>query len=295
MRRGLALPRIAVVLFCVFASFVPGWAEATTKILLVVAHPDDEYYFAATVYRMAVEQGARVDELVITDGEGGYRYSTLAEPYYQKTLTVESVGRRELPAIRRREAVNAGKILGIKEHYFLNQKDQHFTTDQQAGVKSGWNDSLITSRIAGLARKEHYAYIFCILPRSSTHGAHQAAASLAATAIQELPESLRPVILGFDTDESPMEKSSDAGGLLQWTSRYGFAFDRTTRFGFQNSLNYQIVVDWMIAEHKSQGLLQTMCEKNATEYVWVDRAGTSDAEANAAILFARLGQPVAHK
>jgi hypothetical protein len=47
--------------------------------LIVVAHPDDDYYFAATVYRMAVQLHGQVDELIITNGEGGFRYSILAE------------------------------------------------------------------------------------------------------------------------------------------------------------------------------------------------------------------------
>ena len=50
-----------------------AFAQPPGKALLVVAHPDDEYYFAATVYRMAVQSGGTVDELIITDGEGGFR------------------------------------------------------------------------------------------------------------------------------------------------------------------------------------------------------------------------------
>jgi len=75
-------------LLCVFFSVGLALAQTPGKTLLVVAHPDDEYYFAATVYRMAVQLGGRVDELIITNGEGGYRYSTLAEPFYKKSLTV---------------------------------------------------------------------------------------------------------------------------------------------------------------------------------------------------------------
>jgi len=121
--------RLIAVAMCAFLlqSF-PASAEPPGKTLLVVAHPDDEYYFAATVYRMAVQLHGRVDELIITNGEGGFRYSTLAEPYYNKSLTVEKIGRAELPAIRRKEALNAGKIIGIKRHFFLNQKDDNFTT-----------------------------------------------------------------------------------------------------------------------------------------------------------------------
>src|SRR4051794_33829972 len=102
--------RLVVVFLSGLLLPILGRAEALTKILLVVAHPDDEYYFAATVYKMAVQRDAQVDELIITDGEGGFRYSTLAEPYYGKTLTVEAVGRKELPLIRKKEDINAGRI-----------------------------------------------------------------------------------------------------------------------------------------------------------------------------------------
>jgi N-acetylglucosamine malate deacetylase 2 len=274
---------------------IPSPAHAATKILLVVAHPDDEYYFAATVYKMAVQLDAQVDELIITDGEGGFRYSTLADAYYGKSLTVEAIGRKELPSIRRKEALNAGRILGIRRHFFLNQKDQRFTTDEKEGQKNGWNTGFITGKITAEVYKEHYQYIFCILPRATTHGHHQAAAALAATAIHNLPEDLRPVMLGFDTDATdlnPGEKFKDA---QQWDQKYSYAFDRTTRFGFHNALTYQIVVDWMIAEHKSQGLLQTMCEKDPAEYIWVDRASASDARMAAKSLFAYLEAAVAYK
>ena len=71
---------------------------------------------------MAVQLGGAVDELIITNGEGGFRYSTLAEAYYKKPLTIEAVGRKELPTIRRREAIQAGRVLGIRTHYFLNRE-----------------------------------------------------------------------------------------------------------------------------------------------------------------------------
>jgi N-acetylglucosamine malate deacetylase 2 len=291
----LVAVRVAALLLCACSLRVMAWSEEAPKILLVVAHPDDEYYFAATTYKLAVERNAQVDEVVITDGEGGYRYSTLAEPYYGKSLTVESIGRKDLPAIRRQEAINAGRVLGIRRHYFFNQKDERFTTDAQAGTKSGWDTTLITARIADLIRKEHYEYIFCILPRVTTHGHHQAAAALAAVAVHGLPENLHPVILGFDTDASRFTPASGGERYSQWDSGYAFAFDRTARFGFHDALSYQIVVDWMIAEHKSQGLLQTMCEKESTEYAWVDRASAPAAEEEAAHLFSRLQQSVAHR
>jgi N-acetylglucosamine malate deacetylase 2 len=271
-----------------------AFAEPPGKTLLVVAHPDDEYYFAATVYRMAVQLGGSVDELIITNGEGGFRYSTLAEPYYKKSLTVEAIGRKELPAIRRGEAINAGRVLGIRKHFFLGQKDTFFTTDEGDALNRYWNSAFITSRIETLVKQEHYKYVFTLLPRSTTHGEHQAATVLAATAIQALPENLRPTVLGFDTDAANFVPPPAVTRAQSWNPRYAFAFDRNAAFGFQNALSYQIVVSWMIAEHKSQGLLQTWHSKDPKEYAWVDLESTPNAQDAADSLFQTLRLDSAH-
>jgi LmbE family N-acetylglucosaminyl deacetylase len=281
--------KIQFGLICAILS--TGWvfAQPPGKTLLVVAHPDDEYYFAAAAYRMAMQLGGRVDELIITNGEGGFRYSTLAEPYYKKSLTTEAIGRKELPAIRKKEAINAGKVLGIQKHFFLGQKDEHFTTDEEDGPNHGWNSALVSAKVATVLKQGHYRYVFSVLPRSTTHGHHQAATALAANAIQTLPESLRPVLLGFDTDAADYIPSPQAEKNQRWTSSYAYAFDRTTAFGFQDALTYQIVVNWMIAEHKSQGLLQTMVNKDPKEYMWVDVDSAPEAQTAASSLFHLLG------
>jgi N-acetylglucosamine malate deacetylase 2 len=79
--------------------------------------------------------------------------------------------------------------------------------------------------------------------------------------------TLRPVLFGFDTDSAEYTPTTNEQKLSHWGTRYAYAFDRTVSFGFRSALTYQIVVDWMIAEHKSQGLLQTMDDKEPKEYI----------------------------
>lgn len=263
-------------------------AQPPGKTLIVVAHPDDEYYFAATVYRMAVQLGGTVDELVITNGEGGFHYSTLAEPFYGETLTTEESGRKELPAIRREETLKAGKVLGIRDHFFLEQKDQAFTTDRDSGLKHLWDSAYIQQTITDLIKGQHYQYVFAILPRSTTHGHHQAATALAARAIESLPIELRPVLLGFDTDPTGYVSLPGFDEGQGWESKYIFAFDRNVRFGYHDALTFQVVVSWMIAEHKSQGLLQTMHNKDAKEFIWVHLPDTPGTDRAVSLLFRQL-------
>jgi len=264
-----ALRTLAVVSLSLLA-LGAAHAQALGKSLIVVAHPDDEYYVAATVYRLAMQLKAPVDELVITNGEGGYRYSTLAESYYGLPLTEESVGRREMPTIRKQEALNAGRILGIRNHYFLDQKDEEFTTDISEGLNRLWDSEFVTNFLVTLLHGEHYKYVFTVLPRATTHGHHQAATVLAVRAIRSLHKQERPVLLAADTDGSLYDALAAVPESQVWAKAESFEFDRNIHFGFQNALSYQIVVSWMIAEHKSQGMFQTVFGKDGQEYFWVD-------------------------
>jgi LmbE family N-acetylglucosaminyl deacetylase len=185
-------------------------------------------------------------------------------------------------------------VLGIEKHFFLGQKDQRFTTDEEDGPNHGWNSALVSAKIATLLKRGHYKYVFSVLPRSTTHGHHQAATALASHAIQALPGNLRPVLLGFDTDAADYVPSTQADKDQRWTTSYACAFDRTTAFGFHNSLTYQIVVDWMIAEHKSQGLLQTMVNKDPKEYMWVAIESAPEAQTGATLLFHLLRTDLVH-
>jgi N-acetylglucosamine malate deacetylase 2 len=232
---------VALLVSCAYAMAHPP------KVLLVVAHPDDEYNFAATTYRIAGELGGTVDEVVITNGEGGYRYSSLAEKIYGLQLTREEVGRSHLPAIRKQESLRAGRILGIRHHYFLNQKDQQFTVDAEA-TNGAWNVRFVSAFLDHLLAREHYDFVFTLLPTAETHGHHQAATLLALQAVAKLKEDERPATLGAEAgnhDEQPASFSGRSQYALTRTAADTpvFVFDRRTTFGFNDALNYNIVVN----------------------------------------------------
>jgi LmbE family N-acetylglucosaminyl deacetylase len=267
---------------------------APIKVLIVTAHPDDESEMAAVTYRIGKELGGTVDQVIVSDGEAGYRYSLLAERVYGMHLTEESVGRSALPAIRRREALNAGRILGIRHHYFLNQKDTQNTKNPSDVMQGTWNLQTVRTFLTKIIRSERYDFVFTLLPTAETHGQHQAATFLTLEAVSGLPSALRPVVLGVatSTSTSPIPTFRARGDYSisrTLSERPAYSFDRDVHFGFHDALSYEIIVNWVIAEHKSQGLFQTEVGKQRWENYWVFATGRADSADLASALFRNLG------
>lgn len=247
--------------------------DSTYKILIVTAHPDDETGFAATIYKVTKELHGIADQCVITNGEGGYKYSTLSEAYYNLELTDEKIGRENLPRIRKQELMNAGKIIGMRNIFFLDQKDAHYGLNEHEPLDTTWNVSLVATRLKEIMTKTKYDFVFCLLPTPETHAHHKAATLLALRTIQSLPEEQRPIILGVtganknDTTISFSQLKDYKESKVEGNAPLYF-FDKSVKFGFKNALSYKIIVNWEIAEHKSQGTMQLAMNQGDLEQFW---------------------------
>jgi hypothetical protein len=116
---------------------------------------------------------------------------------------------------------------------------------------------------------------------------------LALQAVEALPEANRPVVLAADpapANQPPLAflKNPRFPITAVWDGAPVFEFDRRAAFGYDKALNYQIVVNWMIAEHKSQGLFQTDSNKHDVERYWLFRSSGSGALEKTRALFAAL-------
>jgi len=269
------------------------------KLLIVVAHPDDEYAFASTTYRLVRELGWTADQVVITNGEAGYRYSSLAEAVYGTALANERDGRSRLPAIRKEETARAGRILGIRQHFFLDQKDSGFASDAATAPAGNWDRARILEFIGGLLSREHYDAVFTLLPTAQTHGHHRAAAELILEAVSQLPEAQRPAVFGAEVRarrEEPLHFDGRPETPLTATvSRDpSLTFDRAASFGYHHALNYGIVANWVVAEHKSQGLFQLDSGRHDLEEFWLFSASGTQAVRRARELSTLLSVPGHH-
>jgi LmbE family N-acetylglucosaminyl deacetylase len=267
--------------------------ERPPHVLMVIAHPDDESILAVTLYKIAKEHRGIVDLFVITNGEAGFKYSTLAEAYYHCRLTDEKEGRKRLPAIRRQELIKAGNILGITHYFFANQRDDKYCTDEREPLDSCWNVASTTAKLRGVLRLGHYGYVFCLLPEAAGHGAHKAASLLALQEVARLPAPQRPVVLGVR-----MRDKSDSVYRFVGYAHYpststvtdtpAFVIDRTATFSYNHRLNYKVIANWEIAEHKTQGATQMTMNDGDLEEFWYFKQENPQGMEKARQLFSGL-------
>jgi LmbE family N-acetylglucosaminyl deacetylase len=91
--------------------------------------------------------------------------------------------------------MNAGKIIGMNNIYFLDQKDAHYGLDEREPLDTTWNVSWVTTRLKEIMKTTKYDFLFCLLPTPETHAHHKAATMLALRAVQTLPQNQRPIVL----------------------------------------------------------------------------------------------------
>lgn len=244
------------------------------KILIVTAHPDDETAFAATIYKVTHELDGIADILIVTNGEGGYKYSTLAEEVYHQELTNEQSGRMALPTIRKKEMMSGGAYIGLRDYHFMDEQDTGYTLNADTVLNLVWDTSRVITKIKDLQTKHAYDFVFTLLPTESTHGHHKAATILALRAVSSIPLEQRPIIIGCSVRDTSDQTLLPFNGLASYplTSMHQSKpidhFNRLTSFGYQNKLNYSVIVNWLIAEHKSQGAMQLAMGKGHLEYFW---------------------------
>ena len=264
------------------------------KVLIVTAHPDDETGMAAVVYKITHDLHGIADQCVITNGEAGYKYSTLGNDYYGLELTDPAIGRAHLPRIRKQELINAGKIIGMNNIFFLDQRDAHYGLDEHEPLDTSWNVAWVATRLKEIMTITPYDFVFCLLPTPETHGGHKAATLLALRAVQSLPMAQRPIIMGVSvsskTDTAIQKftqlKSYSETKINADTAQY--RFDMSAPFGYKGKLNYKIVVNWEIAEHKSQGTMQLAMNMGDYENFWFFALNKPEDKAKCNTLFDRL-------
>ncbi|MCX6612302.1 MAG: PIG-L family deacetylase [Acidobacteria bacterium] len=253
----------------------PVLISTPPSVLLIAAHPDDEYYCAATLYRVARELNGIVDQMIVTDGAGGHRFAALAGHVYGLDLTEGGKDHALLPEIRREESLRAGKLLGVRHTEFLGQPDPGYT-QQERDAHRAWRLHELKHRIEKRILSHVYDAIFVLSPNPGEHGHHIAVANLTIEILDMLPAQQRPLLLAVE----PAHSSRPA------TNPPVFQFSRSRAVSRAESLTYSVIVNWLIAEYKSQGLFQLESGRHDCERFWP--LGLTDPE-RARYFLAQIG------
>lgn len=279
--------KILLLLICSLYSFQSQAQELNyqPKILLITAHPDDDVISAVTTWKTTKLLNGTVDLALMTNGEGGYKYSTLGNYIYDLELDNEEVGRANLPEIRKKELKAGGDIVGIRNYYFFDRQDFYYTTDVQETFDK-WETETIVTDLIEIIETENYDFVFLLLPNEGNHGHHVASSILGLNAIDSMDEGNRPIAL-FSTfrrgESDPGREFIQLEGYPITKVMEGeiFEFNRNQTFGFNDRMNYNIISNWVIAEHKSQGTMQMLSQSYdglIEQYWYAEMNGTDGLE-----------------
>ena len=190
--------------------------------------------------------------------------------------------------------MNAGKIIGTNNIFFLDQKDAHYGLNEHEPLDTTWDVAWVTNRLKAIMTNTHYDFIFCLLPVPETHAHHKAATILALRTVQSLPPSQRPIVLGCsgsslkDTSILHFHQLKDYIETQIDGDTSMFRFDKTTPFGYRDKLTYKIIVNWEIAEHKSQGTMQLAMNYGDFENYWYFAINNPEGKQKCKALFEAL-------
>lgn len=288
--------RKTYILLCLLAGlFIAGRASGQSlkmpvHVLLVGARPGDEIAFSGTVYKLTHLLHCKADLVLMTNGEGDYKYATLAESIYHQNLTNGSKSRDYLSAIHKKEELTAGTILGIRNYYFLDQPDEHKASSINDLFHTEWDTSLVLTRLRDIFSREHYDFVFTLLASSHMTPSQNAAAILTLRALKESGEP-HPVVLGASLEKIDSTGSQVNSGLTDYsmlpirTDVPALTFDRTQKFGYGDKLDYKIICNWVIAAHKTEGALQLLMGRGNTEYFYYFKENPQNGYARAKKLF----------
>jgi LmbE family N-acetylglucosaminyl deacetylase len=165
-----------------------------------------------------------------------------------------------------------GKIVGMRNYFFFDQVDDEYSKDIARPMEN-WDTDWIKQRLQKILKEEQYDFVFTMTPTDATHGHHKASAILALQAIQDLPDEERPLVFATTIADSVGEQNNysqlegySISKLMD--GQQPMEFDRTQKFGFDNRLDYKIIANWVIAEHKSQGTMQLLMGRGNVEQYW---------------------------
>ena len=107
----------------------------------------------------------------------------------------------------------------------------------------------------------------------TTHAHHSSTGILALETVNSMDPETRPIILGgtiwnANDTSNKVYSGFEPYPVTSVSDTIPFIFDRTQKFSYRDALDYKIIVNWLIAEHKSQGTMQLGMNRGDYEVYW---------------------------
>lgn len=258
----------ALLLLTSLTTFAQG-----PKVLIVTAHPDDEIMFPVVVFKITHELKGSADLALLTDASGGFN-GMVASSYFGMNMLDSAVGRKQLPIIRKKEIQESGHILGVKNYFFFNQRDDFYNRDEKPYLQGKrWNMAYVEKRLDSILTAGQYDYVFCLVPHEGQHAHHKTASLSAIRAVQRYKGTKKPIVLGGQSmNKDYTFQFSELPGYSETRispTAPVFTFDRSYTFGEDNKHSYMIVADWVKAAHKTQsGDMNQAMHRGDLETFW---------------------------
>jgi N-acetylglucosamine malate deacetylase 2 len=146
--------------------------EKENHVLVVFPHPDDEAFSVAGTLALYINEGTPVTYMCLTLGQMG---RNLGNPPFTT--------REALPAIRKRELLDAAKAIGIQDLRMMGLRDKTIEFE---------DDEMLTNMISEAIDELHPSLVISFYPGYSVHPDHDATGRAVVRAVGQIPEKDRP-------------------------------------------------------------------------------------------------------
>lgn len=146
--------------------------QKENHILVVFPHPDDEAFSIAGTLAMYINAGTPITYICLTLGQMG---RNLGNPPFTT--------REGLPAIRKRELLDAVQAIGIQDLRMMGLRDKTIEFE---------DDEMLTNIISDAISELQPSLVISFYPGYSVHPDHDATGRAVVHAVGRIPENERP-------------------------------------------------------------------------------------------------------
>ncbi|WP_010170333.1 bacillithiol biosynthesis deacetylase BshB2 [Bacillus coahuilensis] len=148
--------------------------EKERQVLVIFPHPDDEAFGVSGTIATHVQNGTPVTYACLTLGQMG---RNLGNPPFAT--------RESLPEIRKKELVEAAKVMGIQDLRMMGLRDKTIEFE---------DDREMMKMMLHLIDELNPSLVITFYPGYSVHPDHEATARAVVRAVRSLPKNERPTL-----------------------------------------------------------------------------------------------------